>query len=200
MLTLDENHIYRWDDEVVPGVNEILTDMGIIDTTFMTEEGAANGKRRHLLLELYDNEVLDWSSVDESDYNYMVGWQEFLTDTGFQINDIEKQVYNERWHYAGTLDRAGREKDNAWLIDIKTGSGVMPYAGLQLSLYAAAYRGWPKKHYRRCGIVHLRAGKKKQYAFKEVQYTEDALAIVAAWQWKHGKKGWIGERDGTDST
>ena len=196
MLTLDENHIYRWDDEVVPGVNEILTDMGIIDTTFMTEEGAANGKRRHLLLELYDNEVLDWSSVNESDYNYMVGWQEFLTDTGFQIDDIEKQVYNERWHYAGTLDRAGSIENQAWIIDIKTGSGVMPSTRVQLSLYAmASFVGNAKCPFR-LGIVHLRSAKKKQYAFREVAFTSDALGIVASWQWKYKKKEWINEREG----
>ena len=143
--------------------------------------------------------MLVWSSVNESDYNYMVGWQEFLTDTGYHIYDIEEQIYNDQYHYAGTIDRGGCIRSEDWLIDIKTG-GIAPYVRLQLSLYAAAYYTGDALANARMGIVHLRAGKKKQYAFKEVQYTEDALAIVAAWQWKHGKKGWIGERDGTDST
>lgn len=198
LLTLDENHVYRWDGEVVPGVNEILGDMGIIDTSFMTDEGAANGKRRHLLMELYDNEVLDWSTVDESDMSYLVGWQEFLTDTGFKADCIEEQVYNEFWHYAGTLDRAGRIEDQAWIIDIKTG-GIGAYVPLQLSLYAAAHPTWDEKYPPRLGIVHLRKGAKKQYAFKEVEYTKDALAIVAAWQWANKKRAWIGGRNGENS-
>ena len=200
MLTLDENHVYRWDGEVVPGVNEILGDMGIIDTSFMTDEGAANGKRRHLLMELYDNEVLDWATVDESDMPYLVGWQEFITDTGFQSDLIEEQVYCDYWHYAGTLDRAGSIEDQKWILDIKTG-GIAPYAQLQLSLYAAALDygtegAWADV---RLGIVHLRKGAKKQYAFKEVEYSKDALAIVAAWQWANKKRAWIGGRNGENS-
>ena len=195
MLTLDENHIYRWDDEVVPGVNEILTDMGVIDTSFMTEEGAARGKRRHLVLEEYDNGKLDWSTVFESDYNYLLGWQEFLKDTGFIIHDIEEQVYNDRWHYAGTLDRAGRTEDSTWIIDIKTGSGVMPSAGLQLALYADACAIGLPMDPPRLGVVHLREAKKKQYAFREIPYTSDALGVVATWQWANKKKDWIKWRE-----
>ena len=197
MLTIDENHIYRWDGEVVPGVNEILGDMGIIQgQQFMTEESAAKGKRRHKVLEDWNEGILDWSTVAQEDYFYIMAWQEFCDDLGFVPQASEVQVYHPLWHYAGTLDVFGNDDEDDWILDVKTGGSIPRWTRLQLSLYREAFRTTDEKYAPKLGVVHLREAKKKPYAFKEVDYTPDALAIVASWQWANNKKEWIDERTG----
>lgn len=193
MLEMDEDHIYSNDGVQVPGVNEIAKALGLIDTSFMTEEGAERGKRRHELLEDYDSESLDWASVRDEDSHILVGWREFLEDTGLRVKAIELPVYHSGFHYAGTIDRvlAG---DETWVVDIKTGSSVYPWHKLQVALYAMAYADAFDTAVPRMGIVHIRPAKKRQYSWKPVvdsTILDSAFSIVQAYHWQQKNWEWV---------
>jgi len=194
LLTINDDHVYRWEDEVVPGVNEIFKDVGLIDTTYFKPEHAERGKRRHKWIEDFDAGTLDWSQVDEP--NYIVGWQEFLADNGMEVQAHELQVYNPNWHYAGTLDVLATDGDgDEWIVDIKTSASSYPWHRLQTTMYGLAYADQSNRPLPRLGTVYLREAKKKQFHFKPIipydAYVEDALGVVRAWQYKNGKWAWI---------
>ena len=195
MLRMDDDHVYWSDDVRVPGVNEIAKALGLIDTSFMTDEGADRGKRRHELLEDYDNEKLDWGNVQPEDAYVLVGWREFLEDTGFRVQGVELPVYHSGFHYAGTIDRV-LEGDQTYIVDIKTGSSIHPWHRLQVALYALAYADAFDTSIPRMGIVHIREAKKRQYSWKEVSepfILESAFSIVQSYHWQQKNWEWATE-------
>lgn len=194
MLRMTEEHEYYYGEERVPGVNEIFKGLGLIDTTFMTEEGAERGKRRHLLLEEYDKGTLDWNILPE-DLHILSGWVEFIEDTGFESTSIELPVYHRLFHFAGTPDRVGVLAEKTWVIDIKTGSR-QPWHELQTAMYALAYADTMQTDIPERGTVYLRQAKKKGYRFvpAETEHILDsAVSIIEAYHWQQGMKGWIAD-------
>lgn len=185
-----ENHLYSYSGEHIPGCNEIAKSLGLINTDFYTEEGALRGKRRHSLIDSYDQGEIDWAAILPEDSHVVVGWQEFRDDTGFRPTDIELQVVHEDYWYAGTIDRIGEIAGIPYVIDLKTGSSLSLWYEIQVALYALAYARQNKTGIPRMGIVHLRQAKKQQYRFIEVgnEMLDVAYSVVLAYHAQQGKK------------
>ena len=142
VLTFDaEKHEYRVDGKVVPSVTQILRPL--MDFSFVKPdvlEAAANfGTAVHRACELDDLGELDPDSLDPALDPYLAGWRKFCREHECQWEAIEKTVLHGSMRYAGTLDRAGTVKGVGSIVDLKSGSSLMPTVGPQLAAYARAY-------------------------------------------------------------
>jgi len=181
----ESDHTYWWGEEYVPGVNSIFRDLGLIDTTFMSEDGAARGKRRHRLLEAHiQSKVVDWS---DEDHFILFGWEEFAADFGVHVEYQELPLYHSLAHYAGTPDMAGELAGEKWIIDFKMSASAYPWHQLQTALYRLADADTFSSDLRRGGTVYFRPGKKRNYRFvpHDDSSLESALSVVETYHWKH---------------
>lgn len=129
VLTMDAEHVYRLDGQVIPGNTTILKDMGIVDTTWYTEDSRARGTYVHAASELIDQNDLHWPDVPSPYKPFLEGWVLFLKESGFITWKSELPVYHSQG-FATTLDRIGILNGRAVLLEIKTGT-VPKWAMLQ---------------------------------------------------------------------
>ncbi len=141
MLTFDEaSHTYRYNGIVVPGVTTILsplTDFSRVPPHVL-RAAADFGTAVHLACELDDLGDLDESALDPALVPYLTAWRKFSADYEVQWELIEKQVHHKTMGYAGTLDRQGRVKGLATVLDIKSSAQLYPSVGPQLAAYQQA--------------------------------------------------------------
>lgn len=119
-----ELHEYRIDGQVVPSVTQILSEAGLIDDRWYTEESQLRGRTVHVITALDDRGELDESLVTDEYQGYLNAWRLFKAETKCEIVllSIEKRVCNVAYEYAGTLDRLiGFPIPLVDLVDIKTG-------------------------------------------------------------------------------
>jgi len=139
-LTLDENHIYRYDGTIVPGVSEILQSAGLVDFSTVPaerlEKSRKFGNAVHLTCEFSDRETLDDDSLDPALTPYLTGWEIFRQEYNLSFTAIETQLYSSLYRFAGTIDRIGhwRIDDSLLIIDIKSGADN-PAIKIQLAAY-----------------------------------------------------------------
>lgn len=149
MITLDEaTHTYTDDNGlIVPSVTQIidnLTDyVGI--PAHVLDHKSQIGIAVHKACELADKFILEWSSVSECIFPYLIAWQKFLVDTGFEVILNEHFVYHKRYRYAGMLDRVGILNDSLAVVDIKATAVIGPHVGIQLAGYQEAENSQRKK-------------------------------------------------------
>lgn len=142
-IALDDNHIYRVDGLVTPGVNEILKGAGLVDDQWFTEQGKYRGSVVHMLCH-YDNEGdLDESWIDEQEnaadlHGYLRAHRRFKLETGFEATHSEEQVHNSALNYCGTIDERGPLRGKPCLADIKSGT-VAKITRYQLVAYLGCY-------------------------------------------------------------
>lgn len=156
----EEGHIYKLDGKVIPSVTEIINFMdeyaGIPKDVM--QKAQKRGSMVHLCTHFYDNETLDYSSVDEKIEPYLAAWIQFRAYSGYVPMFSEQKVFSEKFMFAGTFDTLGFVKDELWLIDKKATAKIMPSsdlqtAGYELAIIETMYKE-PKKIIRR--IVHLK--------------------------------------------
>lgn len=143
-----EQHVYRYEGLVVPSVTQVLDAvpprLGMLDLAKRTNPEAVERKRligqaTHAASHYFDEDALDWSTVDPQARPYLDGWCQFRYDTGFAPARLETRVYHPTLGYAGTLDRLGAfENADLALLDIKCGDTTA--ADLQLAAYDGAFR------------------------------------------------------------
>ena len=135
----EDTHQYFIDGKEVPSVTTILN--SLTDYSFVNKElleRAANfGTAVHKATELYDQNNLDFNGLDESLLPYVEAWDMFLHDYKPEILSIEQRIASI-YGYAGTLDRYVAIDGQRFIIDIKSGTVVPKYTGLQLSAYSQA--------------------------------------------------------------
>ena len=121
-LTLDENHIYRFEGKVVDGLTSTLQEAGLIrsgDEWFMTR-----GTAVHLATEYYDKMSLDESTVDPQIQGYLDSWKRFRVEQNYTPIEIEYPIFHPELLVASKVDRLP-------LLDLKTGSHA-PWHVLQI--------------------------------------------------------------------
>ncbi|MCK5614000.1 hypothetical protein KAR91_69700 [Candidatus Pacearchaeota archaeon] len=181
MVYDDEAHSYTLAGRPLAGVTTILKDCNIINNPFYTDQGALNGKRRHLLTEYYDQNRLDWGSIGEADMPYLDAWIKAVKEKKIEIQAIEVRAYHPLLMYAGTIDRLALIDGEPYILDIKTGAEAKPTA-LQLLLYGMMflYSGIRPK----LKIIYLNG--KGNYKPREVSWKDEkfAMAAVRIDQWK----------------
>lgn len=140
----DGHRYYLADDkgtrlEEIPGVSAVLKSAGVIDTTWFTPEAAERGRHIHRACALWDQGVLDESTVDPSYRGYVEAWRFFRLLAGVDILEIEPIVGDEVLRYGGRADRVIRWNGKTMILDIKTG-GPELWHKTQVGAYCLAKR------------------------------------------------------------
>lgn len=176
-------HTYTLDGKRLPSVTQVLEGVGLVDTTWFTEEAKARGNYIHQATALFDKGVATPGLRDDM-AGYVAAWAKFREDTGFipDPDAIEVPCYDKTWWYAGTPDRFGGYscRPGALIPDIKTGE-PLPCHPLQ----TAAYRlFWRTPLVDRCS-VYLRAnGKYKVKYHTDVQDWDMFVSALNVYNWK----------------
>lgn len=145
-------HEYRLPNgHVVPGVTSILRAVGV-STDFDALRASSGriaaaidlkreiGHALHADAHAFDDDDLDWDTVDPRVHPYLTAWADFRENTGLTPTTRERLVYHPAYGYAGTLDGIfllpnGRRV----LVDIKTGDPDDSGCAYQTAAYVAAY-------------------------------------------------------------
>lgn len=158
-------HIYRLDGEVIPGVTSILSAVGVsvdfegLKSVGRTVEKAIELKREigHVLHEdahAYDDEDLDWYTVDPRVEPYLRAWATFREHSKLVPVTRERLVFHPVHRYAGTLDGIFAHPDGRTiLVDIKTGDPADSGCAFQTAAYQAAFQA----EHQEC-VIHERWG------------------------------------------
>lgn len=153
-LTFDPAlHEYRLPDgRRVPSVTEILSAVGV-SVDFEAIGGMSArlaeqidlrrqlGTAVHLDAHAFDDDDLDWDSVDPRVEPYVRAWATLRLNKQLTPTARERVVFDPTWFYCGTLDGIFRTPSGARiLIDIKTGDPRDGGCQFQTAAYAAAYQ------------------------------------------------------------
>lgn len=144
-LEFDEAlHKYSRNGMPVPGVTEVLESVGISDFTFVDPDTLEYAKQLgtavHRVCEMYDNQTLDFNSIDPVVVPYLEGWKKFKADYDVEIIENELRVYDPTYCYAGTLDKIVKILSGTRvLLDIKSGEKTRA-AQIQTSAYLRAFK------------------------------------------------------------
>jgi len=155
-LTLDaETHTYWHEGRKIPSVTQILKGVGLIDTSWFTEEATLRGTCVHEATHLDDLGTLDENTVDEAVWPYLEQWRKFRAEMGVTITAMEQMIYSPIYGYAGTLDRTLLFAGNPVEVlgDIKAGARAKWHA-----LQTAAYQDNIGRYTQR-GTIRLTPGR-----------------------------------------
>lgn len=149
-LTFNEDkHEYQYNKLTVPSVTQIISGAGLVNFDFISkellEEKADLGRKIHTTTELYDQDILEISTLHPILVNYLESWAKFKKDYGFIIKELEEMYFHPLYRFAGRVDRVGFIKDKLCILDIKSGVKSKTH-GLQTAAYKLLYNyGKPKK-------------------------------------------------------
>lgn len=112
----------------------------------LIEFAAARGTAVHADCHAYDDDDLDWETVDSAVRPYVDAWR--ICRQNLSLTPLaharERRIYNSRSQYTGILDGVFVLPDQRRvLIDIKTGDPETAAAHLQTAAYE---RGWNELH------------------------------------------------------
>lgn len=140
-LTLDDEHVYRYGGQVVPGVTEVLSDLAdfsMVDPDVLARK-ADLGRRVHFAVQLDHENDLDESTIEHDVAPYLAAWRRFCTEHVVEVLAGEQQVHHVALGYAGTLDLVIRVDGGPPVCtDVKTPVRVPRAAGPQTAAYVAA--------------------------------------------------------------
>lgn len=146
-------HEYRRaDGQVVPSVTQVLSAVGVsvdfeslrgmsIQMAAAIELKREIGSALHADAHAFDDNDLDWTTVDPRVEPYLRAWAVFRENSRLTPATRERRVYHPTFGYAGTLDGiftlpTGR----VVLVDIKTGDPEDSGCAYQTAAYEAAYQ------------------------------------------------------------
>jgi hypothetical protein len=90
---------------------------------FYTELGREKGNMIHVACALLAWNNLDWSTVDQQIFGYVVSYAEYLEHSKFKPKRTEFQAYDPELLLAGTWDADGDSNQVAnFLYDLKSGT------------------------------------------------------------------------------
>lgn len=148
-------HVYRFEGARVPSVTTILRETGVsVDFDELAgmshrlgaaiDEKRALGQALHQDAHAFDDNDLDWSTVDARVLPYLEAWRIFRENSGLVPLRRERRVYHPGLRYAGTLDGIfAKDCATAVLVDIKTGDPESAGAQYQLAAYQLAHQADP---------------------------------------------------------
>jgi len=174
MIELDRiTHTYT---DNLPSVTTILKAAGIIEVGHYTELGRQRGGTVHLILEYYDQGILDEATVDPQLIGYLDAYKKALAATGWTFDRIEAPACDKARTYAGTPDRI-RTTPPRLLVDVKTGTYETWHA-----IQAAAYVNMLDDSfgYNRYGLYLQSSGKYQIREFPRAEYARDLSVFQSA--------------------
>ena len=189
MLTFEEkDHVYRWDNSVVPSVTQILKPLINFDhiQPDVLDIARQRGVAVHRMIELDCKGDLDEDGLPDWMRPALVNWRKFVAESGFQLIESEYRVFHPHYKYAGTLDLFGRMDECSAFIDVKRSFAAGPVIGLQLAAYHEAYCAQEKVG-KAAKRYALKLSEKGPYRLEP--YTDKAdfgvfLSLLTIHQWK----------------
>lgn len=186
-LTFDAaTHTYYWCGVRVPSVTQVLEDVGIIDYSHIPDpirrHALDRGSAVHLATRYSDEGDLAETTVSDEIRPYLRAWQNFRLQANFSPNYIERQYYQQRYRYAGTLDRVGYyllpEVTTApVLLDIKAGEAP-DWVRYQLAAYAAFYQN--PAQFRRVAVELHKDATYRIFEFDCADHSRDLSVFLSA--------------------
>lgn len=128
--------------------------------------------------------------LDEEENLCLQTFCEWFEEEQPQVIVSEHTVWNEKYHYAGTLDLMCRLKSTdykyAHLIDIKTSLNIWPSMEIQLSAYKKAMTGWDSAYKNiHLGILQVGYTKNRKKLWKYTPVADQFSLFMAAYRiWK----------------
>lgn len=185
VVTCDDEHIYRADGAVVPGVTETLSlfaDYARVPRDVL-EHKRQLGKAVHKAIELYAQDALDYDTLDAEAVPYFEGWVKFVADKPGKVVESELIVFHKKYRYAGRLD-VNYEMDagGLWQLDIKCVDRMSPATALQTAAYQEARNAMfpdARQITRRAG-VQLKPGGYELYPYTRPEHRNDFAVFLNA--------------------
>ena len=193
-LTFDPvAHEYRLPDgRPVPSVTQILSAVGVsLDFEALAQMSARTaaavdlkrdlGHALHADAHAFDDDDLEWATVDERVRPYLEAWVAFRANTQITPTARERRVFHPVFRYAGTLDGIfltpnGRRV----LVDIKTGDPDDSGCRWQTAAYQYAFAiEHPREHIDERWGVRLMPGRSVPYDIAIYRDWRDWLAFQA---------------------
>lgn len=182
-----DRHVYAMDGKEVTGITRVLGDLGMVDTSFFTEEMREFGTLRHLVTELDDLGDLHEPSVDPRLVPTLYGWREWREREGFVPTHIEVWVYS-MFEYATIVDRVGyfqRKPDERVVINLKGPARLASY-GPQVWAEARAFEETSGLEVHRRLSVHIgRDGVVRVHEHTDRDDLNVWLSALAIWRWRN---------------
>ncbi len=183
-LTIDAEHVYRMASEILPGVSEVIKDVGLTDDRWFTEEHSSRGTAVHEILAGYARGLSFDPDLLDPD---LTGWVKSGTDfiesisaDGERILGVEVMRAHPLYRYAGTMDLISDWNGYECLWDFKTGKAAKS-ARFQLGAYDTLLgptgNGKPRK---RAAVELQRDGSKARIiAYNSVEHFHDGNTFLA---------------------
>ena len=114
----------------------------------------------------FENRSGEPEPLAPAEYECLMSFVDWFQETKPEVIATEYTVWNERYHYAGTVDLKCRINGKLWLIDFKTSAEIWPPYELQVCAYKHA-----DVHYRTLKIGILQVGyrrNKKKWKFTPI--------------------------------
>lgn len=151
----EATHTYRDSGGIeIPSVTQILEGVGLSDYSSVPEHRLEFkrdiGDAVHYAARYLDLDKLDWSTVQPKPAGYLMGWINFLEETGFVIEAVEVSGIHTYagMRYAYTYDRVGRFPGipYRYLVEIKCAYAEEPSWRPQLAGYELPVKNGKDEH------------------------------------------------------
>lgn len=168
----------------LPRVTEVIKEAGLIDTTWMTSEGAERGTFVHTACTYWDEGDLNEETLDPALRGYVQAWIRYREESDVKTWEwIECPQQDALGLYRGTPDRICVSEPKT-LLDIKTGQYHASHR-----VQTAAYVGMLADGfaYRRMCVYLSNDGRYSVREFPKKEYADDLKAFHAAlsiWYYK----------------
>jgi len=190
---LDDNHKYWLKGQQIPGVTEVLSDLGITDLSMVRKEilehKAASGVSLHEITSKWDQGILDITALNPVHLPNFEAYVKFEDDFGIEMIATEYCSYSSKWKYGFTIDliariTKGKYAGKVAIIDKKSGTYLN---GVRYQL-GAYQEGWNDLETEKASVrlcVQLIDGKYKVYPFTGKSDGREFLALLEAYKLKH---------------
>lgn len=195
MLTFDqESHVYKWNDEIVPSVTQLLGEFGLVDFSSVPKDvleyKRVLGTAAHYAIDLMEHDDLDEESLSPEIKPYLEAYKLFREISGFEPRSTENLLYSKKWRFAGTMDQQGLHfgsigQEEA-IIDYKCTWKLYGSCGPQLQAYRILFEeNNPGVKIKRLFALQLKpTGRYELQEFKDQNDKQDFLACL----WLHWQK------------
>lgn len=181
-------HRYTLEGRELISVTQALTEAGIIDTTWYTDDACARGTAVHdAVHQLHAGAENPSADLIASDVPYFDAYLAFMAESGFHVHGSEERLCDPLTGYAGTLDLRGQLPRYTFgldILDIKTGT-VPTWVGYQTAAYARVVPGDLKRRW----ALNLRAD--GTYRLEPLTTRSDERVFLAALTVAQAKRGWL---------
>ena len=188
MIELDENHIYRVDGLVVPGVSEILSTGGLVDLwgipPFSLEAAKKLGTAVHFTCQHYDTGRLREQTVDMGIRPYLDAYIKFKREHCVEVIENEKSYYSAKWGFCGTLDRVFAIKGKIILCDLKTTTTMHPARDVQSAGYKLLYQETSGQKINQRWALQLLPGQYKVWPAKNSFDESVFISALQVYKWR----------------